>query len=781
MSSDTFPGWLKRRRKQLDLTQAELGARVGCSAATIRKLEAGERKPSLQLAELLGRALQVPEGEMETFLRLARGGVLDSAPAAPHLQPALPPENLPAPLTSLVNRMRAVEAVTSLLADPGVRWLTLIGPPGIGKTRLCIQSGRQALPGFVDGVWFVDLSELEDSAFVLPALIRSISSLDLPPANLDQLALQLKDRRMLLILDNFEHVAEAALEVARLIKKCAGLKVLATSRVPLRIYGEHEFAVPPLSIPPAEAVSRLDLLMESEAVQLFVERARQRQRDFKVTPDNAAVIIDICSTLEGVPLALELAAASLESMTLEEMDVMLHRSPDSQWITHLSASARDLPDRQRTLENVVAWSFKLLNETQQRFFCDLGVFTAWFDAAAAAAVCLENDSDALSKARRLLTSLAEHSLLERNVIGGVICYRMLEVIRQYANVMLQPQRRADLEQRRAGYFLDLARGFTAQSPGQDFAPFYNLHAGNIRSVLRWAISEKQAQLGLELAGYLNQIWSSLGYLREGLSFVRQLLALPVEVEPLVRADALQLASDLAWQQHDFDAGLEYARQAAGLGMEYGLRGKQAMYLNRLGRIYIERGEYPHARQVLHEALSLARADPTSFNPAMPLTQLGELAFFEGKLDEAQAHLEEALTALPSGEIIFTAMALTDLAEIALAQGVPAKARQYLLQAWETVSQHIRRTLVYLCAVVGYLLQSGAGDRAAMLHAARFLGAIPALAEQSGVVLSSFYREMIARRSRMAQERISPQEWQAAYAEGQRWSRSDALAQARNLV
>jgi predicted ATPase/transcriptional regulator with XRE-family HTH domain len=782
MMLDTFPDWLKRRRKMLDLTQADLGDRVGCSAATIRKLEAGERKPSQQLAELLGRALQIPEGEKQAFLQVARGISVDALPAISPEAPPAPPENLPAPLTSLVDRVNDVVSIVDLLADPAVRWVTLIGPPGIGKTRLCIQSGRQALGGFEHGAWFVDLSELEDAAFVLPALIRSITALDLPPsASLDQLIPRLKERRMLLILDNFEQVTQAALEIARLLKSCAGLKVLATSRIPLHIYGEHEYPVPPLTIPPAEAAQKPGELMAYEAVQLFVERARQGQRNFSVNPRNAPLLIDICSTLEGMPLALELAAASLQRMTLEEMDAMLHRMPGVNWITQLSTPAIDLPARQRTLENVVAWSYNLLTDSQKALFSDLGVFSGWFDEQAVAEVCLGEDQPTRGGAREMLRSLAEHSLLERGAIGGKACWRMLEVIREYANLTLGAQRRARLEASRACYFLALVRAYLGLDNPQDLTSFFELHGSNLISALKRAISERQAHTGFELAIQLEDLWSSLGYFREGLSLIRQLLALPVEVDPLLRADALQIASDLAWQQHDFDAGLEYARQAAELGTQYGLRGKQAMYLNRLGRIYIERGEYPHARQVLNECLALARAEPDSLNPALPLAQLGELAFFEGKLDEAQAFLEEAITALAPGEVIFTAMATTDLVEIALRRSDTSQARRWLAQAFDATSLHIRRTLVYLCAVAGYLVQTGGEDRRVLMQAARFLGAVEALGEGSGVIFSPFYRELIAQRSASIRDRISPQDWQAGYAEGRRWSRVDALAQARNLV
>nr|HMN62645.1 helix-turn-helix domain-containing protein [Anaerolinea sp.] len=233
----SFGAWVRSLRRRLDLTQAGLGARAGCSAAAVRKIEADERKPSRELAVLLVRALAVPEADQARFLQAARGEPLDlSAPLPnPH---RTAPTNLPALLTSTVDRTRDHAAVSALLKTEGVRLVTLIGPPGIGKTRLSLLCGAEALPDFPDGVWFVDLAEISQAGFFVAAVARSIPDLDLPPSpGLPQLSSALKERRLLLILDNFEHIVEqAALEAAGLLKACPRLKILATSRAPLRLY-----------------------------------------------------------------------------------------------------------------------------------------------------------------------------------------------------------------------------------------------------------------------------------------------------------------------------------------------------------------------------------------------------------------------------------------------------------------------------------------------------------------------------------------------------------------
>ncbi len=250
----TFGSWVRTRRKQLDLTQAELGRRAACSEATIRKIEADERKPSRQLAELLARALLIPPINTQRFLLLARGTYLEE----PNYQTTevMPTNNnLPALLTSTINRVRDQTALIGLLKDQLVHLVTIIGPPGIGKTRLSIHCGNEVLADFPDGVWFVDLSEISDPRFLISSIAHSLTSFDLPPSpDLNQLVRGLRNRQLLLILDNFEQIAEeGAIDVARMLKNCPHIKILVTSRLPLHIYGENEYPLAPLTIPPPDA------------------------------------------------------------------------------------------------------------------------------------------------------------------------------------------------------------------------------------------------------------------------------------------------------------------------------------------------------------------------------------------------------------------------------------------------------------------------------------------------------------------------------------------------
>jgi predicted ATPase/DNA-binding XRE family transcriptional regulator len=761
---DSFGTWVRTRRRQLDLTQAGLGQRAGCSEAAIRKIEADERKPSRELAELLARALEIPAAEREPFLHFARG----IFPA--EIKPAVPQKaahNLPALLTSTINRTHDLKVVTGLLARPDVRLVTLIGPPGIGKTRLSIHCGGALVDAFVDGVWFVELADISNPDFFIPTLARSIPSISLPPSpELSQLIGGLCDKAALLILDNFEQIVEkSALDVAQILKTCPGVKVLATSRVPLHIYGENEYPLPPLSIPSRDAEKTPAALMQFESVQLFVARTRQHQPRFEITPENAPAMIEICAILEGIPLALELAAASLRQMTLDAMVTLLRGQG---WVSQIATPARDLPQRQRTLENVIAWSYTLLDDGQKEGFARLGVFSSWFDVEAAAAICERDATATLS----LLNVLDDHSLLVCESFNGKKYWRMLELIHAFASSRLGQIQSEQVENLRAQHLM--RRLAELPKIPAEKETFFRAHYNNLCSALQWTIAAQQTGLAYQLAGFLDEdYWATHGYFREGLELMRNLLGLPFDEFPELRASRLQTASDFAWQQHDFETALVYCREAAALGRIHGLTHEYPQYLNRLGRIYIEQGRYVEASQALQECLELAGRAPESLNPGIPLAQLGEVAFFEGKLDESQKLLEKALSHLADDDDIFLAIAWTDLAEIALARKNFAQAHTLLRQAYAPARNQVRRLMVFLLALTGYLILCPARGKEKI---AEFFGVLAKLSESSGVVLSQFYVDLNEKRSQLTRKPFSQVDWDAKFREGRQWKRDDILAQ-----
>jgi predicted ATPase/transcriptional regulator with XRE-family HTH domain len=762
----TFGTWVRTRRRLLDLTQSELGERAGCSAAAIRKIEADERKPSRQLAGLLCRALDISAAEKENFLLAARGIIPDQISRLPD-KTILHPNNLPVLLTSTINRTHEHAAVTALLKDKTVHLVTLIGPPGIGKTRLSIHCGYDLLGNFPDGVWFVDLAELSNAGFFIAALARALADLNLPPApSLPQLVGGLKNKTLLLILDNFEQIVDqAALEVAEILKAVPHCKMLVTSRVPLHIYGEHEFPLPPLAVPPLDADRTAMDLMKYEAVQLFVARIHQHQPDFMITPETAGAVIEINAVLEGIPLALELAAATLRQFSLDELAAMLH---ERGWVKKIGTPTRDLPQRQRTLDDVIEWSYTLLNTGQKDFFCNLGVLSGWFDGDAAAVAAMSGP-----RTGGLLNELSNHSLLQREMLHGRAHWRMLEVIHEFARSRLsQPEA---VELRRAQYFLEKIRQLRQDEPFALQEEYFQINTANFHGALKWAISAGRAELGWLLASQMEPFWDSLGYFTEGLDLMQQIMLHPGELDALARANSLKIASDLAWQQHDFESALNFARKAAELGRTQGLTREYPLYLNRLGRIYIEQGQFTQAVETLQQAFDLAGRDPTGLNPGVPLAQLGEVALFQGNLDEAKLTFEKALASLPPADDIFLAMAKTDLAEIELARGNYAPARQWLLQALQPARGQIRRSIVFLSALAGYLVLSPEGNN---VNAARFYGAIETMCERSGVILGGYYQAVNQQRIRIARQRISAVDWQQAFKAGRKWDKETAFEQAK---
>jgi transcriptional regulator with XRE-family HTH domain len=330
----SFGYWVRRRRKALDITQSELGRRVGASEIMIRKIEADERRPSVHLAELLANSLTVTEDEREVFITAARNPrSIENLPLANHSifklgTPPVPPSNLPAPTTSMIDRVADLEVVTSLIMQEDVRIITITGAPGIGKTRLSIKAAEHTFHHFVDGAWFVDLSPVIKPELFLQTIA---ATLGLPPQGKlspeKQLHLSLRDKEMLLVLDNSEQLVDkAALYIANLLESCRKVKVLAASRVRLDIYGEHEYMLPSMSVPPPALFYDVDHLMRFASVQLFAARAHQHQAAFVLTEEIAAPVAEICQYMNGLPLALELAAARLRTIPVKALADAIRRA-----------------------------------------------------------------------------------------------------------------------------------------------------------------------------------------------------------------------------------------------------------------------------------------------------------------------------------------------------------------------------------------------------------------------------------------------------------------------
>ena len=639
MARATAPGIfaesLRRHRARAGLTQEDLAEKAGLSVRAISDLERGlKQRPRATTLQLLSDALGIPEEERPAFEAAARRA---GAPDAPSTG-----VRLPAQLTSFIGRERQVDAVCGMLLRPDVRLLTLMGPGGTGKTRLALRVAERVTDHFPHGVYFADLAAIADADLALQEIASALGVSESPDRPLlEGLEAYLGDREALVLLDNFEHVVIAAPQVSRLLIACRGLKVLATSRVTMRMSGEHVYPVPPLEIPEPPATT--EELRRSEAVRLFLSRAQGAEPGFALTEGNTATVAEICRRLDGLPLAIELAAARVRALSPESI---LARLGDRFGL--LVGGPQNLPARQQTLRAALDWSYELLSPAERGLLEQVSVFLSGMTLEAAEAVCTAPGHTAVLDG---VSSLLDKSLLRREeALGDEPRFEMLETVREYALAKLEESGEdTAVHRRHAAYYLAFVNLATSElaGPRQDrWLRRLDEEMDNVRAALRWSRDSERAEHGLRMATALVGYWHLRGRLTEGRGWLDELLSVqdcaPPRATPAVCGRAMTAAAALASIQGDLAEAERLAVEGLALARECGDRQGIAAALHALGKVAHQRGDSERASALYEEGLGLYRELGDRADIASVLGDLGVLARDLGDWGRAYALHEESL-------------------------------------------------------------------------------------------------------------------------------------------
>jgi non-specific serine/threonine protein kinase len=549
--------------------------------------------------------------------------------------------NLPWPVTSFVGRERELVEIKRLL--PRTRLLTLAGVGGIGKTRLALQVAAEVLDAYPDGVWLVDLASVEDPGLV-PQTVATVLALKEQPGKtlMQSLTEHLASRHLLLLLDNAEHLLDAcALLADAVLRQCPHVVMLATSRERLGTAGEQTYPVPALSVPDPERDATAASLEKYESARLFIERARLNLPHFAVADDNAPALALICCRLDGIPLAIELAAARVRSMSVEEISRRL-----DQLFHLLTGGSAITPRRHQTLRALIDWSYDLLTNAEKLMLRRVSVFSGGWTLEAAEQVCSGEGIDDW-EVLDLLTALADKSLLLAEEIDGATRYRLLETVRQYAQehkAAEQPRWRA----RHLSYFVALAEEAEPLFVGVDQRAWLDrleTENDNLRAAMAWsAEAGSDAVAGLRLASAVWRFWTIRGYLSEGRGWLTRLLAAaPRAQAAAARAKALKAAGGLALEQADYSDARALCDEGMALYQELGDRRGVANMLSDLGALATHQGDYPAGRALLEESLAIRRQLDDRWGISTSLSILGDWALDQGDYRAARVLHEESLT------------------------------------------------------------------------------------------------------------------------------------------
>jgi predicted ATPase/DNA-binding XRE family transcriptional regulator len=774
----SFGALLRRYREAAGLTQEELAERAGLSVRGISDLERGLRQtPRRDTVELLADALELPSHLRALLAAAAR----PAGPGTPRPHATMPaiPHNLPAQLTPLLGRERETRQAVERLSRADVRLLTLTGPGGVGKTRLALAVAESLLGDFEDGVYFIPLASLRDPQLVWQVVAEALSLriTDGQPLA-ERLRQALRERRTLLLFDNFEHLLAATPEVVALLESCPQVKALMTSREPLKLAGEHELSIEPLA--------------EDAAAQLFIERARAVRPDFAPAAADVPLIAAICQRVDRLPLAIELAASWVRVLALPALLDRLERR-----LELLSAGRRDAPERQRTLRGAIAWSADLLNAPERRLFQRLAIFVGGCELEAAQAVCRdltdeideEQGQPSAEDTLDVLARVVEKHLLRAEIRPPGPRFSLLETIREYALERLTAAGELEsLGRRHAEYYAQMATDLGWIGPEQDARDVrLERELPNARAALAWALRHDEPGLGLRLATPLGRWWYSRGAFDEAERWLRAFLELDTDLDahasvrsapPPLRGTALFELTLIALDRRHYDEAEALAHEGLALAERHGDDSHAGNMLAELGHVAEARGDLDAAMRYFEQGLARTRQGSGGAAIGRTLSSLGNLARARGDYLAAQDYLEQALAWARERQFGFAiASGLTSLGHVACELGEYARAAALYRESLDLYATLRNPTALAWCLCGVVITLAAAGQPTDDEAAAQLCGAIDGLRAAASADETAEWAPF-ARASEQARKALGEERFAAAQAAGRALSAEQAIAVAR---
>ncbi|MFL5697689.1 MAG: ATP-binding protein [Ktedonobacteraceae bacterium] len=778
--------------KQAFLTHAEVRQIIKTLAAWDAITTRAE---AIELLSLMGLRVESFSGEEWNAAPLNRlESALHTSTSSAASQPSVAHSPLPTSSTSLIGREHHVQMLLNRLLQPSVRLLTLLGAGGVGKTRLALEVARAAQHDFADGVFFVSLATIRDAALVPSTIVQALH-LSEPLARSDPgrhsvsshedlLKGFLREKELLLVLDNMEQIPDSAPFISDLLSTAAALKVMVTSRAVLHLYGEHEFDVPPLAVCPPDHMSSPDYVSQFPAVHLFVERARAVNPAFQITEDNTATIARICARLDGLPLAIELAAVRTKVLPLP-MILQRLAGGTGQSLTFLRSTAHNVLQRHQTLHDTLDWSYELLDLRQQCLFRRLSVFLGgWTLHAALTIAAAEDLMTTLDDLLEQMEALIDHSLVKRMLLEerpleeiSEPRFHLLETIREYALGQLGAcGEREDIQRRHATHYLALAERVEPNLSGREQVRAVSMLAreqDNLRAALAWAIEHNEAEIAQRMCGALGRFWEARTQFQEAHRWIDAALKMTQEMPPAIRAKLLMAASRITLWEIACEHSRELAQEALVLYEAVGDMAGKTWAMFHIGDTWHMQGEYTLATGYLEESLHLQREQENWHSYAFTLSRLGAMATLQGNFPQAWTYLSEALTLQrENSEPGLLNVTLVYLGVLALAQGDLIQSSTYLREGLLLAQQTGNRYMLAIDLIAfGCLL----GTIREPFYAARVCSGAEALFESLNTALPAAYRPIYDAYLGSLKSQVDETTWERWWAEGKFLSQEEMSA------